>query len=463
MSDVRKERGSFRDPNGKVFLVGDRVYRTVMPRAAADFEFVRATNVWQQLLQEGLVLPEVEVDATALGDAAQGAAYVLEHPRLHYVSYPYEWSFPLLKAAALLHLDIQLRALEDGVSLTDATAYNIQFQGPEPVFIDHLSFKRYSDGEYWFGHRQFCEQFLNPLLLRAKLGVPHNAWYRGAQEGIAVTEINRLIPLRKKLSWQSFSNVLLQARLQESRIEDKEKQVASSKRRFPLTAYRHLLAGLRAWIGKLEPADTGRTVWGEYATTHSYTDEEVQQKRTFVHNFVQSKKIETLWDIGCNTGDYAKVAVEAGASRVIGFDFDQKALELAYARSRSEQLPILPLFLDAANPSPNQGWAQSERMGFTSRQAPDGIIALALVHHLAIAKNIPLEDVVDWLVGLSRSGVIEFVPKDDPMVQALLRMREDIFDDYHEDRFVQVLQNRARIVQSQVVSSSGRRLHWFER
>ena len=279
MNDARRESGSFRDPSGKVFLIGDKVYRTVMPRAVTDFDFVRSTNAWNQLLREGMVLPEEKVDSAALGEFAKGATYVLEHPRLHYVSYPYEWSFPLLKAAALLHLDIHLRVLEDGVSLSDATAYNVQFQGSEPVFIDHLSFKRYSQGEYWIGHRQFCEQFLNPLLLRALLGVPHNAWYRGAQEGVGVTEINRLIPLRKKLSWQVFSNVLLQARLQESRIGGKEKSKAPPRRQLPLAAFRQMLTGLRTWIEKLEPADTGKTVWGEYAKSHSYTDEEVQKKK----------------------------------------------------------------------------------------------------------------------------------------------------------------------------------------
>lgn len=410
-----------------------------------------------------MVLPETKLDSSELGELAKDSVYVLEHPKLLYISYPYEWSFPLLKAAALLHLDVHLDALSGGVTISDATAYNIQFQGPTPVFIDHLSFRPYRDGEFWVGHRQFCEQFVNPLLLRSVLGVPHNAWYRGSQEGISVSEINRLIPWRKKLSWNIFSNVALQARLQQKSIEKNGGKKAISQRKLPLEAFRQMLSGLRSWIEKMEPADTGRTVWGDYAGLHSYSDQEVAHKKQFVHEFVQAGKPITIWDIGCNTGDYSKVAIDAGAERVIGFDFDQRALELAYARARSENLPFLPLFLDAANPSPDQGWAQSERMGYSSREAPDAIIALAVVHHLAIGKNIPLDQVVDWLVGLSPSGVIEFVPKSDPMVQELLRLREDVFADYNEESFLKSLQSRAHVTKTDTISVSGRRLFCFER
>ena len=463
MTNVEIDGGSFRDPSGRVFLLQDRVYRTVMLRAAPDFDFVRSTPIWGELLKQGKVLPEEKVDPTILGEAAKDAVYVLEHPRLPYISYPYEWSFPVLKAAALLHLDVHLHALKGGITLSDASAYNIQFRGPKPVFIDHLSFRPYLDGEFWIGHRQFCEQFLNPLLLRSVLGVSHNAWYRGMLEGISVSEINQLIPWRKKLSWNILSHVALQARFQRSSLENSKKKQNTVERKLPLAVFRQMLSSLRSWIAKMEPEDTGKTVWGDYAKSHSYTDQEVAAKKQFVHDFVQARQVGKVWDIGCNTGDYSKVAIEAGAKLVIGFDFDQQALEIAYARAQSEKLPFLPLFLDAANPSPNQGWAESERLGFSSREKPDAIIALAVVHHLAIGRNIPLEEVVDWLVGLSPSGVIEFVPKNDAMVQELLRLREDIFYDYNEGYFLKSLESRARVTRAETVSVSGRRLVCFER
>src|SRR5690606_24922064 len=126
-----------------------------------------------RLVEKGRLVPTREVDAGVLGALASDPSMVLQHERLPFISYPYEWSFPLLKAAAILHLTVQLDALEADFSLSDSTAYNVQFDGVRPVFIDVLSFRKYHDGEVWAGHRQFCEQFLNPLLLRSYFGIPH--------------------------------------------------------------------------------------------------------------------------------------------------------------------------------------------------------------------------------------------------------------------------------------------------
>ena len=460
MLDLLPETGSFRDPSGHVYIVDQRVFRTVMPSAAADYECVRSTGLVDQLVREGLLLPETPVRPELLGPWAAGAAYILEHPTIPYVSYPYEWCFSALKAAALLHLDIHLRALQKAVTLSDASAYNVQFQGPKPVFIDHLSFRKYRDGEFWTGHRQFCEQFLNPLLLRSEVGLPHNPWYRGSLEGITAAELNRLLRLKAKLSWRVFFHVVLQARFQDAPTNGKRARAATS-RRLPLPALKSMLRSLRKWISALEPADRGKTVWRDYAKTHSYSDPEVQAKRSFVAQFARETAPLTLFDLGCNTGDYAKAALRAGARRVIGFDFDQGALDQAFLRAQSEQLHFLPLFLDLGNPAPSQGWAEAERSGFAARAKPDAILALALVHHLAISRNIPLESVVNWLLKLAPAGVLEFVPKQDPMVQELLTLREDVFPDYTVETFLAHIQARAQIIKTQTISSSGRLLVWF--
>jgi hypothetical protein len=203
------EPGSFRDPSGLVFVHERRVVRTVTAHAAAEYEFARDAGLLRTLAEHGRLIASCEVDPALLGSAAAGARHVLEHPRLAFISFPYEWSFPLLKRAALAHLDLHLDLLERDLTLSDASAYNVQFQGVRPIFIDVLSIRRYRAGEYWVGHRQFCEQFLNPLLLRALLGVAHNAWYRGSLEGIPTRDLARLLPLGKRLSWNVLSQVVL--------------------------------------------------------------------------------------------------------------------------------------------------------------------------------------------------------------------------------------------------------------
>jgi ribosomal protein L11 methylase PrmA len=459
---IRAEPGSFRDPGGRIYWYGERVLRTVMPSAAKDFEFVEASGLIPVLVERGMLIPQSHLSLEMLGEAVGDAAYLLEHPKLDFISHPYEWPFRALQAAALLQLDLYLEALKRNVTLSDATAYNIQFDGVRPIFIDRLSFRRYVDGQFWLGHRQFCEQFLNPLLLRSMFGIPHNAWYRGSPEGIGAAELSALVPLRKKFSWRVLTNVVMQGSLQKTRSSDAHKAVAG-KLQFPKTAFERLLGGLRTWIASLHPADRQPTTWQEYARNTSYRDTEAEAKRKFVARFVSECKARTVWDIGCNTGDYSVAALQAGARSVIGFDFDQGSLDLAFDRARSEKLAFTPLFLDVTNPAPDQGWGQAERRGLRARAKADAVLALALIHHVAISKNVPLDDVVAWLTDMAPRGVIEFVPKSDPMVVELLRLREDIFPNYNEEHFVKCLEERARIVTSETVSSSGRKLFAFER
>lgn len=466
MHDVKpcRDPGSFRDPAGHVFHRGGRTFRTVTGRALADYRFVRESGFLDEAVGRGWLLAAEEVDPAELGEAAGDAPVVVEHPTLPMVSYPYEWSFSLLKAAALLHLDLHLLALDHGVGLSDASAYNVQFLGPEPVFIDLLSLRRYRDGDYWTGHRQFCEQFLNPLVLRSHLGIAHNAWFRGALEGIPVADIDRLLPRRRKFtSLVLLSHVHLQARLQKAAGAGRGADGARARRPLPKARLVAMLRQLRDWIAGLTPRDAGRSVWGDYAETHSYSDAETAAKRAFVADFVADAKPGTLWDIGCNTGDFSKLGLESGAGRVIGFDFDQTALDRAHRRARAETLDFLPLYLDAANPSPSQGWNAAERQGLAARTGADALVALAVVHHLAIGRNVPLAEVLCWLTGLAPRGVIEFVPKADPMIGRMLALREDIFDAYDERAFAAALGREAPIVRSERVSEAGRTLYWYDR
>ena len=192
MSDLQLDAGSFRDPRGHVFHAGSKVFRTLSEKAADDFDFVQSSGLLGSLEDIGQVVKTEEVSRADFEKAGVEAHRVLEHERVPFISYPYEWSFSLLKAAALHHLEVQMEAFERGVAMSDASAYNVQFVGVKPTFIDILSFKKYEEGEVWAGHRQFCNQFLNPLLLRSMTGVPHNSWYRGNLEGIETEQLNKL-------------------------------------------------------------------------------------------------------------------------------------------------------------------------------------------------------------------------------------------------------------------------------
>jgi ribosomal protein L11 methylase PrmA len=461
---IRAERdpGSFRDPGGTVFHAGDHVLRALARDAAGVYRQAEAAGLIRDLVARGLLLPAEEMERADLASIGMDADLVLKHPRLPFVSYPYEWCFAAHRSAALLHIDLHLAALERGFTLSDATAYNVQFIGSRPVFIDHLSLRPYRDGEIWMGHRQFCMQFLNPLLLRVHCGVTPNAWFRGALEGIEPEDLSRLLPWRSKLSFTVLPHVVMQSAFQRRSSgfdENRTRKLREAK--LPSGSYRAMLVSLRAAIARLRLRDR-KTVWSAYAADNSYSGVDSEAKQKFVSAMIAATRPRQVWDMGCNTGDYAALALKSGAARVIGFDFDHGALDRAFARAESAGLDFLPLWLDAANPSPSQGWAQRERSGLAERAKPDALLALAFLHHLAIGRNVPLDQALAWLIGLAPVGVIEFPPRSDPMVQRLLALRADIFQDFTEANFLAVISASARVIRSETLPG-GRLLAWYDR
>ena len=456
---IMRDQGSFRDPAGYVAHYDGRVFRVLREDAFAAFEQLKSKGLLAELFARKWLVPTEVSSEPALGDLSRR---VLEHQPIGFISYPYEWPFELLKRAALFHLDLHLLALQFGFTLSDASAYNVQFIGIEPIFIDPLSLVPYREGQLWLGRRQFCEQFLNPLLLTALLKIPFNAWYRGSVEGIASEDLARALGTRHKMSWRVWSELLLPLWLQRSATADPAKVAAAAQRKLPLNALQFMLRSLRKWISALrDPFAAKTTVWSSYETENSYLPEEEKRKQTFVSDFVARAKPSTLWDLGCNAGLYGEAALRAGAQYVVGFDSDHGALSLAVRRAIRGDLKFLPLQMDACNPSPSQGWHQTERAGLNSRNRPDAILALALEHHIAIGRNVPLPMLLDWMAGLADRGVVEFVPKGDPAVQVMLSTREDIFDRYSQAEFESELSKRASIERAEVVSSSGRTLYAY--
>ena len=463
MGDGGRVAGSFRDRAGQVHLIDGRVLRSIARgKAAAAYEKARDAGLYDRLVKKGLLVALSEVAAPA-GHEDAAVAYWLEHPKLPFISHPYEWSFALWKKAALTQLSVHLEALKDGFTLSDATAYNVQFDGVAPRFIDHLSIQPYEEGEAWIGHYQFVSQFLGPLLMWSKVGVAPNHWMRGNLEGIAPEDLAKLLPWKAKWSPVILAHVVGLAALQKKRLATtpEEARAAKEQAKLPKARFVAILEGLRAYIRDLQPPG-GESVWGDYADNTSYSDEERVAKADFIGKLAADTRGLTF-DIGCNSGDYSVAALEAGARRVIGFDFDHNALNLAVSRAQAGKLAFTPLWLDAANPSPDQGWAEREREGFDKRVKGDAMVALAVVHHIAIGRNVPLDEVVGWLMEMAPAGIIEFPDKQDNMVKTLLAMREDIFDDYTEADFRAAIEKRGKIVDELRLVDGHRLLVRYER
>lgn len=459
------DTASFRDPAGRVYKAEGAIYRAVFPAGAAAFESVYKSGILEKMASQGRLiaselLPKTDKAYPLIGPAA---THVLSHPTLPCITYPYEWPFTALKSAALAHLDLQLALLDENFALSDASAFNMQFDGAHPLHIDVLSITPYREGMHWGGYRQFLHQFFNPLILESRTGVSYAPFFRGTLDGISSDDMLRLLPRLSLARPGLLLHVLAPAMGERHFHAPRSSKTRSQLRPLPKARYRGLLQHLRNIIETLEPRRSRKTIWPGYTSTTSYSGEEAQIKKQCVSAFIAAHQPGPLLDIGCNTGDFAALAIENGAKRVIGLDSDAASADAAFRKSAARKLPFTPLVMDIANPSPAQGWQGTERGSLSERLRADALIALAVIHHLCIGKNIPLANVIAFITSLAPRGIIEFVPKSDPQVVELLRYREDIFPDYSAEAARSLLLSRARIVGETHISESGRILFEYER
>jgi len=450
---------SYRDPSGFVYTRDGTLYRQVNRVFQDRFQAFLTSGLYGELAERRLLIPHREA---SLGLAASpDAVAVLEPERVDFVSYPYEWSFGQLRDAALLTLELQERALARGFTLRDASAYNVQFVGGRPLFIDTLSFEPREEGAPWAGYRQFCEHFLVPLALMSRVDVRVAALLRSHLEGIPLDLGSRLLPRRTWLRPGLLFHVHLHAVLQR-RYADRGAGVATrggaGKRGVSPTAAAGLVRSLRGFIETLDWSPGG-TEWADYTEDNNYSAQAAGSKREAVLGFLRGLGARTAWDLGANTGEYSRAAREVVPS-VIAFDLDPAAVERNYRRVKAEKEPgVLPLLLDLTNPSPALGWAHRERLSLEERGPADVLLALAVVHHLAIGHNLPFEQIATFLARLGRNLIVEFVPKSDSQVQRLLRDRPDIFPGYTAEDFEAAFGSRFRIERTVRVADSERTLY----
>jgi len=452
-------RGSFRDPSGFVFTSEGTLYRQVNRVFAAEFDACVSSGLYDDLATSGLLVAHRDVGVSHA--AASDAHTVIEPARIPFISYPYEWSFGQLRDAALLTLDIQMRSLARGFVLRDASAYNVQFRDGAPVFIDTLSFERYQDGRPWIAYKQFCEHFLVPLALMSATDVRCGRLQREYLDGIPLDLGSALLPRR---SWTKLGMVLhvhLHARAMR-RYASASVAKESGSRTLSKSALTGLINSLRDLVSSLDWVPAG-TTWADYTADNNYSDASIEAKCQLVRDYVKAAEPSTVWDLGGNTGKFSRVAREV-ADSVVCFDFDPAAVELNYRDVRArKETGLLPLQLDLMNPSPANGWAHEERQSLEERGPADVVMALALVHHLSIASNVPLPRVAEYFARLGRALVIEFVPKSDSQVVRLLTNRADIFPDYTIEGFERAFEPFFTTERKQRVGDSERTLFLMRR
>jgi len=460
---VERLAGSFRDPSGFLYKNSGTLLRQVNSCYADDFNLLNSSGLYTELSAAKLLIAHVLADKSL--QANSDAHCVIKPELVPHISYPYEWSFGQLKDAALLTLEVQKRAFAKGMTLKDASAYNVQFHQGRAVFIDTLSFEKYEPGTPWVAYRQFCQHFLGPLALMAYVDIGLNQLFRTNIDGVPLQLATSLLPWKTKFSPGLQMHLWLHARSQASASQEQRATDTSSgknqqaARQFGQNAFLGLLDSLKGTINKLQWKPGGSEWFDYYQANNNYGDAGLEFKEDLVEKMVARVNPATVWDMGGNTGRFSRIAAAAGASSVC-WDIDPGCVESNYQHVKNNgETGVLPLLVDLANPSPSIGWANSERASITRRGPADLMLALGLIHHLAISNNVPLDDVADFFSKNCAHLLIEFVPRGDSQIDKLLSSRRDIFSNYTPEGFEAAFRSRFEIVETTPVPSTKRTLY----
>jgi len=465
-TNYNAQPSSFRDPDGHLFYFNNTLYRQINLSYKDNYDFLFSSSLYNTLIKNGLLIEHYSCEELSnYPDSIirnEKIYKIIRPEKIPFISYPYEWCFSQLKDAALTTLNIQRIALEHGMTLKDASAYNIQFlKNGKPIFIDTLSFEKYYDGSPWTAYRQFCEHFLAPLSLMRYKDARLGQMLRVYLDGIPLTLTKKLLPFYTYFVPSIFFHVHLHSYFQ--RYFEKQNRVKPSKYKIKLSLLYALIDNLISTIQKMGwTTAAADTIWSAYYKENNYSPESFNNKKQIVSELLQGLNLKYVWDLGANTGVFSRIAAEKGAY-VISFDNDIAAVEINYinnVKNNPTKGGILPLLMDITNPSPSIGWENRERMDIWTRgERPQLVMALALIHHLAISNNLPITKIAEFFNAKCDYLMIEFVPKNDTQVKRLLSTRKDVFPDYTQNTFEEKFQRHFKIIKKINIKNSLRTIY----
>jgi SAM-dependent methyltransferase len=452
---------TFRDPAGSVELRPDGAYRTIHAPFDAEILAFLALPFAAELVADGRL-----IGSEIVSPATDTDTLVLRHPRVSFVSYPWEWAPSLWLAAAELTLDLCSDLVQHGWLLKDATPLNVLFQGTQPVFVDVLSIQRIDPHQpIWLAYGQFVRTFLLPMLAHARLGWPLQVALT-RRDGYEPEEVYAALSWPARLRQPALSAVTLPAllansnALQSSRFAPRSLKDPEVAKQVILKTLKNLLSHMR----RVTPSHRA-SVWVNYAETAThYSDEDHSRKRSFVAAALARAKPARLLDVGCNTGAYSGLAAEAGAE-VVSIDTDIQAVDRLSTKLKGSGKNILPLCIDLAHPSPAAGWENRENASFLSRCTGhfDTVMLLAVLHHLLLRSQIPMDRIAALCSALTTAHLIlEWVPPTDPKFHELVRGREAIYAHITESSFRDAFARHFTIIDELALANGRTMLHFHK-
>ena len=467
-SDTGDLGASFRDPGGAVFGWEGRILRAVNTAGAADLNaFLRAASGIEAIQRGRVVGTRVleEAETRALLENSEirsvfdgvGAEIVLEHERIAFPSFPYEWIPEMLHAAGELTLDLAHSLLSDGLGLKDGTPYNVLFRGPDPVFIDVLSFERRSPGDpIWLPYAQFERTFLLPLLVHQRFGIGLDRILTTRRDGLEPEEVYRWAGALQRLEPMFLSLVSMptwlgsrQKQAQDNSIYRKTTLEDTAKADYIL---RSLLDRGRRYLSKRAPKGGKQSAWSDYMVSNlNYSTDHFTAKQSFVSEALAEFAPKRVLDVGCNTGHFSAIAARIGAS-VVSIDYDPVVLGDLWRQARAQKLNIQPLAVNLAHPTPSTGWRNREWPSFLERARGnfDAVLMLAVIHHLLVTDRVPLPDILKLAAELTNALlIVEFVAPEDAMFQRIVRGREELHRGLTHEVFEAACRRHFEIVRCQ--------------
>jgi len=448
----KKISSSFRDPDGFLFYQDGLIYRQVNIGYTENYDYLMRSGFYEYLVDADLLIPHTEADAES--PLPEKCYKIIQPELIPFISYPYEWSFSQLKHAALTTLEIQKKAIDLGMSLKDCSAYNVQFRKGKAVLIDTLSFEKYREGQPWVAYKQFCQHFLAPLALMSYKDVRLNQFFRIYIDGVPLDLASSILPFYSYFKFPILSHIHLHAKSQKHFADKSFKKESHQMSRM---AFLGLIDSLESAVKKFKWR-LKDTEWADYYGNINYSSDAFYHKKKLVSEMLEEINPKSVWDLGANVGIFSRIASDKGI-HTISFDMDCVAVEKNYLECvKKGESNILPLLIDLTNPSPGIGWENQERMSLFERGPTDVVLALALIHHLAISNNLPLNKIACFLNNICNSLIIEFIPKRDSQVQRLLLTRKDVFPDYTKQFFENEFSKYFTIQRSIKIQNSERTL-----
>lgn len=444
---------SYKDPSGFVFKQEGSYFRQINFSYKENYDFLLKSGLYKKLTEEKLLIPHKEVKMVG----EKGYYKIIRPETIPFVSYPYEWCFSAYKEAALKTLEIQKIAMDYGMSLKDASSYNMAFYKGGFVLLDTLSFEKADFKKPWIAYRQYLQHFLSPLLLMSKKDERLVVLMRYFVNGIPLDLTDKLLPTFSK------TNISLIGHLKSYKFSNKTYTERGIKiGNFGERQFRAIIENLYGLVASLAIPDK-KSEWSDYYRETNYSKKSSDYKLNFVNREIKRLNPQTIWDFGANSGNYSSDGT-GNISNIMQFDNDIQAVEKAFNEAKKKNLSnTQALYMDLFNPSPPLGWMSRERMSLIERGPADLVLALALIHHLAVGNNINFFQMADFFSKTGKNLIIEFIPKDDSNFQKIMGVREDVFKNYTQDNFEAAFLKYYHLVEKSKITGSKRWLYVYKR